>query len=225
MSTKNLEKKLTDMGFPLMEVQKEDDVNQTLAELIQSRDTRYWEGFPVVFAQGNKEGKLSEQDVKKFLKEKSQNEAYQNLARLSLALYKCFPAFYSGHAWIRNLENGLKQKGKEAVEKYEKLLANKENVHIAGQALNASRLVRIFEYYLSDASAQMRRKAEQLEGLSLEHALSQIFSPRQKQLFRKKLDGEPLTKTEKEYFSRVVKKKVLALANPELHRLARKLLE
>jgi hypothetical protein len=45
------------------------------------------------------------------------------------------------------------------------------------------------------------------------------------QLFRKKLDGLPLSKTEKEYFSRTVKKKVVALANVELHRLAQKLME
>ena len=44
------------------------------------------------------------------------------------------------------------------------------------------------------------------------------------ELFKKKLDGVPLTKTEREYYSRSVKKKVVALANPDLHRLALKLL-
>jgi hypothetical protein len=43
--------------------------------------------------------------------------------------------------------------------------------------------------------------------------------------FFAKLDGVPLTKTEKEYFSRAVKKKVVALANAELHRMAQQLLE
>jgi hypothetical protein len=61
--------------------------------------------------------------------------------------------------------------------------------------------------------------------LSLEYSLSQVFSPKQKELFLKKLKREKLTKTEKEYFSRAVKKKVLALANPELHRLSQKLLD
>jgi hypothetical protein len=32
-------------------------------------------------------------------------------------------------------------------------------------------------------------------------------------------------KTEKEYYSRTVRKKVAALANPELHRLAQKLMD
>ncbi|SHJ41327.1 hypothetical protein SAMN02745216_01614 [Desulfatibacillum alkenivorans DSM 16219] len=43
--------------------------------------------------------------------------------------------------------------------------------------------------------------------------------------FKKKLEGDPLTKTEKEYYSRTVKKKAAALANSDLHSLARKLLE
>ncbi len=60
--------------------------------------------------------------------------------------------------------------------------------------------------------------------LGLEHALVQVFSPKQKDLFLKKLKGEKLTKTEREYFSRSVKKKILALSNPELHSLAQRLL-
>jgi len=59
----------------------------------------------------------------------------------------------------------------------------------------------------------------------LEYALSQVFSKKQKELFMKKLKGEKLTKTEREYFSRSVKKKVLALANSDLHRLATRLIK
>jgi hypothetical protein len=70
-----------------------------------------------------------------------------------------------------------------------------------------------------------RRRKEKLKEFSFEYALSQIFSPKQKELFKKKLDGLPLTKTEQEYYSRTVKKKVVALANSELHSLSRSLLE
>ncbi len=54
----------------------------------------------------------------------------------------------------------------------------------------------------------------------LEFALAQVLSPKQRDLFLKRLKGEKMTKTEREYFYRVVKKKVAALANSELHRLA-----
>jgi len=63
------------------------------------------------------------------------------------------------------------------------------------------------------------------EEFGLEYSLSQIFSPGQKDLVLKKLRREKFSKTENEYFSRVVKKKLLALADPELHRLARRLIE
>jgi hypothetical protein len=63
------------------------------------------------------------------------------------------------------------------------------------------------------------------EEFNLEYCLAQVFSPKQKELFLKKLKGQKLSKTEKEYFSRVVRKKVKALANSQLHRLAQKLIE
>ena len=55
--------------------------------------------------------------------------------------------------------------------------------------------------------------------------MDQIFSCKQKELFMKKLNGKALTKTEKEYFSRVVKKKVLAMANHDLHDMSKRLLQ
>jgi hypothetical protein len=83
----------------------------------------------------------------------------------------------------------------------------------------------VFELYFEKDAERNRQRKDTYDELSLEFALSQLFSPKQKELFRKKLDGVPLTKTEKEYYSRAVKKKVAALANAELHRLARMLME
>jgi hypothetical protein len=83
----------------------------------------------------------------------------------------------------------------------------------------------VFSNYHAQAVQGLGDLLQVKEELGLEYSLSQVFSPKQKDLFLKKLRGEKLTKTEKEYYSRVVKKKVLALANLELHRLARKLLE
>ena len=60
--------------------------------------------------------------------------------------------------------------------------------------------------------------------LALEYALSQIFTPKQKEIFLKRLRGKKLTKTEREYFYRVVKKKAVALTNQDLQRLAQQIL-
>lgn len=50
--------------------------------------------------------------------------------------------------------------------------------------------------------------------------LDLLFSEKQKELVFKKLRGQHLTKTEREYYSRVVKKKLAAVADGEMQELA-----
>lgn len=50
--------------------------------------------------------------------------------------------------------------------------------------------------------------------------LDWLFSPRQKDLIFKKLNKESLTKTEREYYSRVVRKKLKAIAMSEVREIA-----
>jgi hypothetical protein len=50
--------------------------------------------------------------------------------------------------------------------------------------------------------------------------LDRLFSPKQKDLVFKKLNGESFTKTEREYYSRVVRKKLEAIADKELREIA-----
>ena len=54
--------------------------------------------------------------------------------------------------------------------------------------------------------------------------LDRIFSPKQKELVFKKLNGKIFTKTEREYYSRTVRKKLEAIADDELGMLAKKLM-
>ncbi len=62
------------------------------------------------------------------------------------------------------------------------------------------------------------------KGLSrLDRHLSILFAPRQKDLVLMKLRGERMTKTEREYYSRVVKKKLESVASEEMREVARAL--
>jgi len=90
--------------------------------------------------------------------------------------------------------------------------------------MSGQRLKTTFNNYFLKKRSSLQDLLSTKEELGLEQALSQVFSPKQKELFLKKLKSEKLTKTEKEYFSRVVKKKVLALANTQLHHLSQRLL-
>ncbi len=57
----------------------------------------------------------------------------------------------------------------------------------------------------------------------LDASLDRLFSPKQKDLVFKKLNGEAFTKTEREYYSRIVRKKLLSIADARVNRIAIKL--
>ena len=59
---------------------------------------------------------------------------------------------------------------------------------------------------------------------ALDVYLDRLFSAKQKELVFKKREGRGLTKTEREYFSRIVRKKLEAIANEEVVGLARELI-
>jgi hypothetical protein len=141
---------------------------------------------------------------------------------LSLAVYKFFNLKFS---WSRDAYESLAGKSKKELSGYLKNLKSGVDFAFAGRELSAQRLKSVFNNYFSRSAERLSELLCVKDELGLEYALSQVFSPKQKELFLKKLKREKLTKTENEYFSRVVKKKVLSLANPELHRLAQRLLQ
>ena len=59
---------------------------------------------------------------------------------------------------------------------------------------------------------------------TLDIYLDRLFSPKQKELVLKKRDGHTFTKTEREYYSRVVRKKLEAIASEEVGRIAKNLM-
>jgi len=222
MNDKTLMERLSRLGLPLMETSEEFDVNQTLAEVVKSRDMRLWEGFPVLLVNTATNLLFDYECVLKNLTSKDEREAFRALLLLSLALYEFYPlSFY----WTKQLKGRLSDIEKSQLTQLGKSLAHDDLFNFSGVQFQSSRLKGVFELYFEKNAEKSRLQKEKYEELSLEYALSQMFSPKQKELFKKKLEGLLLTKTEKEYYSRTVKKKVVAIANTELHRLAQKLME
>ena len=58
----------------------------------------------------------------------------------------------------------------------------------------------------------------------LDACLDRLFSPKQKDLVFKKLNSESFTKTEREYYSRIVRKKLEAIASDEMTQIAKNLM-
>ena len=222
MKSSELLRRVRLLGFPLFETEEGQDVNLTLAEVVKSRNMRLWEGFPVILANCAEKELFNYDKVKRYLKKASEKTNFTLLVALSLALYKFFHLKFF---WVNELYNCLPDKRREKVEEFLEKFKNDTDFHIAGQKMSTQRLKNIFNNYFRQTRDKLNELLSIKDELSLEYLLSQIFSPKQKELFLKKLRREKLTKTEKEYFSRVVKKKVLALANSDLHRLAQRLLE
>ena len=222
MVNKELMGKLSRLGYSLMEVRDDFDVNKTLAEVVKSKDTRLWEGFPVLLANAAEEYNFNYDQVQKNLTEEQERKDFHALLLLSLALYQYY---HLSFVWSQQLKESFSNEDLAQLQKLRNSLVQDTSASLANKNFHASRLKETFNNYFVHDAERTKLLKEKDENLSLEYALSQLFSPKQKELFKKKLKGEPFSKTEREYFSRTVKKKVSALANSELHRLAQKLME
>ena len=167
-------------------------------------------------------GLFSYHEVEKRLKKPLEKSSLVSLLAMSLALYMFLHLRFS---WADDVYKSFSAGAKREFVHFLKRLKNGASLDVGGCAMSSDRLKTVFRNYFSQSQGRLSELLLVKDELSLEYSLSQVFSPKQKELFLKKLKREKLTKTEKEYFSRVVKKKVLALANQELHRLSQRLLE
>lgn len=222
MENKNLSQRLRALGFPMLEPTDSQEANLTLAEVIKSKDTRLWEGFPVILANSLEDDLFNYDKIKGYLKTPTEKKHFGLLIVMSLALYNTLRLKFS---WMNMLKSLLSTQEQSKIEEFSANLKKAKDIPISKQIMSSQRLKTTFNNYFKQAQSKLSHLISMKEELSLEYALSQIFSAKQKEIFLKKLKSEKLTKTEKEYFSRTIKKKVLALANSELHRLAQKVLE
>jgi hypothetical protein len=106
----------------------------------------------------------------------------------------------------------------------EKLAHEQSLVVGAGVTLDPVRLERTYRNYVVDELRQneavLSKKVEDTRTLLFQKAVDQLFTERQKVLLFKMLNKEHMTKTEREYFSRVVKPRLKALRNPDLQMVA-----
>ena len=218
MNKKSLLENVGLLGFPLMETEKKADANVTLAEVVKSDELRLWEGFPVLLMNSAENGLFDYRAVKTRLTAPEQ-KTLDYLLLMSLVLYKTLGLKF---LWAKELYHQLPFDNMD--KKFREKLGyfkSRGVFKFDNTLMSAPRLKNTFQSYLQKAASNLKDVRLQKEDLGLEYSLSQVFSPKQKELFLKKLKGEALTKTEREYFSRRVKKKVEALANEELHRLAK----
>ena len=222
MTDKKLYNDLSKLGFPLFGPREDPDTNETLAEVVKSDDTGLWEGFPALLANAAENYQFSLEQVLKQLDTEEQKQLLHRLVLLSASVYSMYHLSFS---WFNKLKKNFSDKDKKRIKTWRNNLVHRQPLEEGDNQFDSERVTGFFELYFEQKVEKERTRKEKFQEFSMEYALSQIFSPKQKELFKKKLEGSPLSKTEQEYYSRTVKKKVVALANSELHALSQKLLE
>lgn len=212
------------LGYPLIapgkEKLSENQILEVLEELAGSGNLRLIEGFPVVLAYCAHHGlKLDFQNL--LSKNKGERRKRKNLEKLLL-----ISSYLLKQEEIEKPE-GLDSITESFATKYGNLDSTEAVTLDEGYLLSLERLRNSLKRYTSSfsrsVSAREKEKAKQHQSFQLNIHLSTLFSPKQKELILKKLEGEPFTKTEQEYYSRVVKKKLDALADSEVTRIAKSL--
>ena len=209
------------LGVPMFAREKKYDVNRTLYEVVKGGDLRLWESFPVLLANANKGRDFNSEALYKLFGNRKDKLTFEKLVALSLAVYRYFDLKFW---WLKVVEKQLSDQARSSVNKFLSCLKQDKKFSVTNRRMDPTRVRTAFQNYFSN-SMSSPEEVHRTKDLYLAFSLSQVFSPKQKQLFLKKLRGEKLNKTEREYYSRVVKKKVTALANPELHQSAKSLLE
>lgn len=223
MNNNELLNQMNQLGFPMMETSGDLDANQVLANVVNSGDVRLMEGFPVVLANAAREYGYDYDKVMGCLKKDAQaRQRHKALVLLSLALYQ---HYHLSLPWTTKLKNRFSKDELGKLKEFASALSKGHTFELEGYRLDPRRLKNLFDHYFAQKTQNTRDLTEKYEELAIEYSLSQVFSPKQKELFMKKLKGEVFTKTEREYYSRTVKKKVAALANVDVHRLAQRLME
>ncbi len=219
MEDKELLKQLSHLGLPLFQTEMYFDVNKALSDTVRSKNVRLWESFPLLLVNASKRNEFSYEEVTRMLGSNSYGLLFKDLVLVSFAFYKYLHLKFG---WANKLFNQLvfSDSDKEMFNSFLEYFKKNQEVVVSERRLNLERMKHVFNNYFRKDELGVKDLRARRDNLSLEYAMSQLFTPRQKELFLKKFRGEKMSKTEREYFSRVVKKKVFALANPELHRLA-----
>jgi hypothetical protein len=206
------------LGFPMLSAEESFDTSATLAKVVQSKELRLWEAFPVLLMNSSEKGLFDYETVKKRLKPDNKKKL-DYLLLMSLVLYKTLDLKFS---WTKKVLRGLPFSPEE-FRKQVRNFKDKGYFKSENMFLPADRLTTTFQNYFQENVLRHKDTLMPKEEFDVEYSLSQVFSPKQKELFLKKLHGDNLSKTEKEYYSRSVRKKVAALANEKLHQLAKTL--
>ena len=220
LSRSELVEALAQYGYELNKPLHQYTGEEVLLNLVKENDHRLLEGFPVAYKHLLDSPEYSTWDRKTLSLQKNLSDKdRQKLLFLLLVSYLLFKLYgeekfklEQTEDLMSKLSNDWKKSLKEVEEKFNHSESLEFNHFFS---LSTDRLKRQYRNYV--VHSNLKSDDEPKMDMELELLLSQFFTSKQKDLLKKRLSGEKLSKTEREYFSRVVNKRLKALANEDLH--------
>ena len=99
MENKQLLEQSARLGYPLLEGQESFDVNKALADVVKSKNYRFYEGFPVMLANAAQDKDFNFQKVEALLKNKKDKDLLHDLFLLSWLYLR--PMIFTSMALLR----------------------------------------------------------------------------------------------------------------------------
>jgi hypothetical protein len=200
--------------------------SEVLKQMIASDDGRVLEGVPVVLTNMlMTQQPLTLKEVEAELK-----HALQRRFRMLVSVTYLFLFWVPGSEAVRKqLYQYLTQREPSLIEAVKEKLQARGQLNIgSGVNLDVERLENTYKNYVvqqfMETQSSLTRKVEENRESALQHALAELFTDKQRTLMVKMMKHEVLTKTEREYYSRVVKPRMKALRNQDLQTLVSTLL-
>lgn len=186
-----------------------------LDALAGSNDPALVARFPAVLVICARKGlELDRQAV--FSRYRKANPKRQNLEKLFFVSARLFDL--ENLKAPRNLvkiTDSFKTRYKDIMSKDVFQLSNGAHISIKDMHATLKSYVADFEYLRLNQD-----QSEPIRSAHLHRYMDRLFSPKQKDLVLKKLGNESFTKTEREYYSRVVRKKLEAIADEKVREIA-----
>ena len=218
-------RELSQYGYDLV-APESGDPESVLLQLVQSDDGRLLEGFPVVLTNMLMQGQsLDLESLEKKLS-KGLQRRFRTLVATTYHFLSQLPDSKRSRKVMRDY---LKSREPSLLDSMKKKLKQEEDLLVGKNVrLSVSRLQNTFANYAvasykEEQELSLAKVLEEERNVALMESLSELFTDKQKDLMFKVLNKEALTKTEREYFSRVVKRRLKAIRNSDLQSLAQTL--
>jgi len=201
--------------------------SEVLRKMLLSKEGRILEGIPVVLAHILLNG---ENSLDLMVLEESLPSNLRKRFRICTAVTFWFLF------WVPNskpaqskLKKYLQKRDAATLESVDEKLRTRQRIPIGeGATYDPERLENTFKSYVveqfTEEQNSFSRKLELKRESVFEAAASELFTDKQKTIIKKVLQNETMTKTEKEYYSRVIKPRLKAIRNPDVQSIAGTLL-